>query len=85
MDSCRSPREWLTSIARVPDYPFSMWRWRLKDQIGRRFTSWHMTETDALAKDPQAERVPGTEMVIDGPSKPTSIPDTGWGLSRRKD
>lgn len=53
-----------------PTYPFSMWRWRLDDDVTQRriTTRYHMTEAEALAKDPKAEKVPGTEMVITGRS-----------------
>lgn len=52
-----------------PQYPFTMWRWRIYDSVTQRriTTRYHMTESDALAKDPTAEKAPGTEMVIERP------------------
>jgi hypothetical protein len=49
------------------------WRWRVTDPAsGRRYvTRHHMTEADALATDPAAERVEGTLQVLevaDGPN-----------------
>lgn len=50
-----------------PPYPAGMqtitlWRWRITDDRGRRIETRHrMTEADALAQDPTAERIPGTE------------------------
>lgn len=51
-------------------YPFTMWRWRILDPVRkRRFTtSYLMTEAEALAKDPTAEKAPDTARVITGPS-----------------
>ena len=41
-----------------------LWRWRITDDRGRRISTRHlMTEADALATDPTAERIPGTEEV----------------------
>ena len=37
------------------------WRWRLRDHRGVVIKSHYtMSETDALARDPKAERVPGS-------------------------
>lgn len=54
-----------------PTYPFTMWRWRVYDDVTQRriITSYLMTEADALATDPKAEKVAGTERVITGPSQ----------------
>lgn len=39
----------------------TLWRWRITDDRGRRVeTRDRMTEADALATDPQAERIAGT-------------------------
>ena len=39
-------------------------RYRLRDAVtGRRFTSWLMTENEALKCDPQAERLDCTRFV----------------------
>ena len=39
-----------------------LWRWRITDDRGRRIETRHrMTEADALAQDPTAERIDGTE------------------------
>lgn len=46
-------------------------RWRIHwgDKVFR--TRWHMTEEEARAKDPQAEKIPGTLMVITPPESST--------------
>ena len=54
-----------------PVYPLRKWRWRIADPTrpGRRYvTRHHMTEAEALATDPAAERVEHTLMVIEGPA-----------------
>jgi hypothetical protein len=47
-----------------------LWRWRLRDLRGKLIdTRYAMREADALARDPQAVRVPGTREL-------RSVPDT---------
>ena len=53
-----------------PAYPIHKWRWRINDPArpGRRYvTRHHMTEAEALATDPAAERVENSLMVIEAP------------------
>lgn len=61
-------------------YPIIKHRWRVADPLrpGRRYeTRHHMTEADALERDPGATPVEGTRMVITGPSTPHGSPDLG--------
>lgn len=45
-------------------HTITLWRWHITDDRGRRIETRHrMTEADALATDPTAERIPGTEDV----------------------
>ena len=55
-------------------HTIDLWRWVITDPLsGRRGpTRYRMTEADALATDPTAERVPGTlerREVPDGPGE----------------
>ena len=48
-----------------------LWRWVITDDTGRRRPTRHrMTEADALAQDPTAERLPGTLEQRQVPDKP---------------
>jgi hypothetical protein len=51
------------------------WRWRITDpSSGRRSTTrYRMTEADALATDPAAERVPGSLEVLTVPDDPLAL------------
>lgn len=53
-------------------HTIELWHWRLWDPIRRRhFTSrWRMTEADALALDPQAQRI---EHSLERRQVPSSI------------
>lgn len=57
----------------APTYPRHLWQWRVLDPDRpwqRRYkTRHHMTESEALAMDPTAERVEGTLRVIEGPGQ----------------
>lgn len=57
-----------------------LWRWRVTDpDTGRRYTTTHrMTEADARALDPGAERIPGTLEVREVPADPTVISTSAW-------
>lgn len=49
-------------------YPFTMWRWRVTDEVTkrRRTTSYHMTEEEARKRfGADAEKVFGTDKVIE--------------------
>lgn len=56
----------------------SRWRWRILDpDRGRRYTPrCHMTEADALALDPTAERVDGTLQLLELPDSPAEHQST---------
>lgn len=58
-----------------PTYPFTMWRWTVTDELTkrRRATRYLMTEEEARKLDPTAEKVPGSERVITGPSAATKL------------
>ena len=39
-----------------------LYRWRIRDQYGKLYEPrWRMTEAEALAKDPAAAKIPGSE------------------------
>lgn len=63
-------------------YPFTMWRWTVTDELTkrRRQTRYLMTEEEARARyGADAEKVPWTERVIAGPSS-----DFGaWGQKQK--
>jgi hypothetical protein len=52
------------------------WRWRLKaSTTGKLYTTRHlMTEAEALAQDPAAERLPHSRVVIDAGAVPLVTP-----------
>ena len=55
----------------APTYPRHLYRWRVSDPLrpGRTYvTRHHMSEADALAMDPTAERDEGTLKVIERPA-----------------
>jgi hypothetical protein len=58
-----------------PTYPFSIWRWRVYDDVTQRriTTRYHMTEEEAYERHPDAEKVPGSEMVIERTADHTSV------------
>lgn len=54
-----------------PTYPFTMWRWRVYDDVTKRriTTRYHMTEEEARARHGvDAVKMAGSEKVITGRS-----------------
>lgn len=69
-------------------YPHSLWTWIVSDPVrpGRRYrTRYEMSEADALELDPTAEKVPGSERVITGPSVAHGTPSVIYGQDRDPD
>ena len=60
-----------------------LWRWRLRDHRGKVVATRHaMTEAVALARDPEAARVPGTRELRDVPETPAELAATpGVGIT----
>ena len=61
-------------------YPLHKWRWRVADPLrpGKTYlTRHHMTEAEALAMDPAAQREPLSLLVIQRPGQAHGSGDHG--------
>jgi len=62
-----------------------LWRWRMRDHRGMvHATRFALTEADALARDPQAVRVPGSREVRTVPADDAELGTAmaSWSSSR---
>jgi hypothetical protein len=67
------------AIVATPTYPFTLYRWRRRGgndpwaTKGWKLISWRMTEASAAKfaqeRGCEIQKIPGSEMVIDGPYK----------------
>jgi len=58
-----------------------LWRWRLRDHRGKLIdTRYAMTHANALQRDPQAARIPGTQELRRVPETPAEICTPGAGF-----